>query len=84
MNEPKDITSSVKPSVRSNSIENLYNGIMTISILNEKPIYREAHVAYVMNCQNGDGGFRGTPELVISTLGITYYVHSITKKLNTI
>ena len=57
---------------------------MTISILNEKPIYREAHVAYVMNCQNGDGGFRGTPELVISTLGITYYVHSITKKLNTI
>ena len=48
---------SVKPSVRSNSIESLYNGIMTI-ILNEKPAYREAHVVYVINCQNDDVGFR--------------------------
>jgi len=68
----------VKPSVRSNFIENLYHGIMTISILNEKPIYREAHVAYVMNCQNGDGGFRRTPELGISTLEYYVLCHSIT------
>ena len=54
-------------------IETTYFAIGALKLLNSKVDGKEKHWNYIVNLQNGDGGFRRSPYLGISTLCNSYY-----------
>jgi len=54
-------------------IETTYFAIGAMKLLNSKVAGKEKHRNYIVNLQNGDGGFRRSPYLGISTLCNSYY-----------
>jgi len=61
------------PASKPAYIEMTYFAIGALKLLHSKIAGKEKHRSFIMNLQNGDGGFRRSPYLGISTLCNSYY-----------
>ncbi|MEM2929433.1 MAG: prenyltransferase/squalene oxidase repeat-containing protein [Thermoproteota archaeon] len=63
---------SLKPGVKPSFMEPTFMGLTCLRLFNEKPLYPDENMGFILGCQNSNGGFRRSLEHGISSFEYTF------------